>query len=74
VGDVKSVPPAVSFVAKSGTGKTTLLEKVIAELNRRGHRVGSVKHDAHSFEIDHEGKDSWRLTRAGSSSWAIRIW
>ncbi|WP_025323194.1 molybdopterin-guanine dinucleotide biosynthesis protein B [Deferrisoma camini] len=64
-------PPAVSFVAKSGTGKTTLLEKVIAELTRRGYRVGTIKHDAHRFEIDHEGKDSWRLTRAGASPMVI---
>lgn len=61
------LPPALSFVAKSGTGKTTLLEKVIARMTERGWRVGSVKHDAHRFEIDHEGKDSWRLTRAGAS-------
>lgn len=59
-------PPVVSLVAKSGTGKTTLLEKLIAELKARGYRVGAVKHDAHSFSIDHEGKDSWRLTRAGA--------
>ena len=64
-------PPAVSFVAKSGTGKTTLLEKVIGELTRRGYRVGTIKHDAHRFEIDHEGKDSWRLTRAGASPMVI---
>lgn len=68
---MKNLPPAVSFVAKSGTGKTTLLEKVFAELARRGWRVGAVKHDAHSFEIDHEGKDSWRLTRAGASPMVI---
>jgi len=64
-------PPAVSFVAKSGTGKTTLLEKVIAELTRRGYRIGSIKHDAHRFDIDHEGKDSWRLTRAGASPMVV---
>ncbi|MBI5442118.1 MAG: molybdopterin-guanine dinucleotide biosynthesis protein B [Deltaproteobacteria bacterium] len=64
-------PPAVSFVAKSGTGKTTFLEKVIAELTRRGYRVGTIKHDAHRFEIDHEGKDSWRLTRAGASPMVV---
>lgn len=71
MGDVRGLPPAVSFVAKSGTGKTTLLEKVLGELVRRGRRVGSVKHDAHRFEIDHEGKDSWRLTQAGASPMVI---
>jgi molybdopterin-guanine dinucleotide biosynthesis protein MobB len=58
----------VSFVAPSGTGKTTLLEGVIAELGRRGHRIGAVKHDAHRIELDTEGKDSWRLRAAGSAS------
>ena len=65
------IPPVVSIVAKSGTGKTTLLEKLIAELKSRGYRVGAVKHDAHSFDIDHEGKDSWRLTRAGADTMLI---
>lgn len=64
-------PPVVSIVAKSGTGKTTLLEKLIAEMKRRGYRVGAVKHDAHTFDIDHEGKDSWRLTRAGADTMLI---
>ncbi|MBE0501264.1 MAG: molybdopterin-guanine dinucleotide biosynthesis protein B [Desulfuromonadales bacterium] len=63
--------PAVSFVAKSGTGKTTLLEQVIAELKRRKYRVGAIKHDAHSFNIDHEGKDSYRLTAAGADTTLI---
>jgi len=58
--------PVVSIVAKSGTGKTTLLVKMIAELKSRGYRVGAVKHDAHRFNFDHEGKDSWRLTQAGA--------
>ena len=61
----------VSFVAKSGTGKTTLLEKVIAELKRRGFRVGAIKHDAHRFDIDHPGKDSHRLTAAGADTMLI---
>lgn len=64
-------PPVVSIVAKSGTGKTTLLEKLIAEMKARGYRVGAVKHDAHSFSIDHEGKDSWRLTQAGADTMLI---
>jgi len=58
--------PVYSVVAFSGTGKTTLLEKLVAELKRRGLRVAVIKHDAHEFEIDHEGKDSWRFTRAGA--------
>lgn len=62
---------AVSFVAKSGTGKTTLLEKVIAELKRRGYRVGVIKHDAHRFDIDHPGKDSYRLTAAGADTMMV---
>jgi molybdopterin-guanine dinucleotide biosynthesis protein MobB len=62
---------AVSFVAKSGTGKTTLLEKVIRELKERGFRVGVIKHDAHRFDIDHPGKDSHRLTAAGADTMLI---
>jgi molybdopterin-guanine dinucleotide biosynthesis protein MobB len=62
---------AVSFAAKSGTGKTTLLEKVIARLKERGYRVGAIKHDAHRFDIDHPGKDSHRLTSAGADTMLI---
>ena len=67
----KVTPPVISIVAKSGTGKTTLLEKLIAEMKQRGYKVGAVKHDAHSFSIDHEGKDSWRLTQAGADTMLI---
>ncbi len=62
---------AVSFVAKSGTGKTTLLEKVISELKGRDWRVGVIKHDAHRFDIDHPGKDSYRLAAAGADTMLI---
>jgi len=65
------IPPIVSVVANSGTGKTTLLEKLIAEMKRRGYKVAVIKHDAHRFDIDHEGKDSWRLTRAGADTMLI---
>lgn len=58
--------PVVSFVGNSGVGKTTFLEKLIGVLKARGYRVAAIKHDVHSFEIDYPGKDSWRLTRAGS--------
>ncbi len=58
--------PIVSIVAKSGTGKTTLIEKLIPALIKRGYRVGTIKHHGHGFEIDHEGKDSWRHKQAGA--------
>ncbi len=58
--------PIISFVGNSGVGKTTFLEKLIAILKARGYRVAAIKHDVHEFEVDYPGKDSWRLTRAGS--------
>jgi len=70
-GNGTQAPPIVSFVGKSGVGKTTVLEKVIAEIKRRGFKVGTVKHDAHGFEIDKPGKDTWRHAQAGSDAVAI---
>lgn len=58
--------PVVSFVGRSGSGKTTFLERLIPAIQQRGYRVGCIKHDAHRFEVDYPGKDSWRLTQAGS--------
>ena len=63
--------PIFSVVAFSGTGKTTLLEKLVTELKSRGLRIAVIKHDAHEFEIDREGKDSWRMTRAGADVTAV---
>ncbi len=63
--------PVISIVGASGSGKTTFLEKLIPELAARGYRVGAIKHDAHGFEIDREGKDTWRLKRAGAEVIAI---
>lgn len=57
--------PYVSFSAKSGTGKTTYLEKLIACLKEKGLRIALIKHDAHGFELDQPGKDSYRLRKAG---------
>lgn len=58
--------PVIAFAAYSGTGKTTLIEKLIATLKGCGLRLAVIKHDGHRFEIDHEGKDSWRFTHAGA--------
>jgi len=60
--------PLVTIAGLSGSGKTTLIEKVVGELTSRGFKVGTIKHDAHGFEIDKEGKDSWRHARAGAVS------
>lgn len=58
--------PIISIVGRSGSGKTTLLEKLIPELKRRGLRVAVVKHTGEGFELDKEGKDSWRFAEVGS--------
>jgi molybdopterin-guanine dinucleotide biosynthesis protein MobB len=60
--------PVFSFVGYSGSGKTTLIEKLIKELKKRGVRVGVIKHDAHEFEIDKEGKDTYRFFQAGADT------
>ena len=58
--------PTVAFTAHSGTGKTTLLEKIVRELKQRGLRVCAIKQDAHHIQLDREGKDSWRFAQAGA--------
>ena len=60
--------PILSFVGRSNSGKTTLIERVIPELVRAGYKVATVKHTGHGFNLDTEGKDSWRHKRAGASS------
>nr|NJM04588.1 molybdopterin-guanine dinucleotide biosynthesis protein B [Desulfobacula sp.] len=56
----------ITIVGKSDSGKTTLLEKLVAELTRRGYRIGTVKHAHDGFDMDREGKDSWRHKKAGA--------
>jgi molybdopterin-guanine dinucleotide biosynthesis adapter protein len=58
--------PIVSIVGKSDSGKTTLIEKLLPELTHRGYRIATIKHDTHGFEVDREGKDSWRHKQAGA--------
>lgn len=62
------MPPVLSIVGKSESGKTTLIEKLIPELKRRGYRVGIVKHAHHGFDIDRKGKDSYRHKKAGADA------
>ena len=62
----------ISIVAtKSNTGKTTLIETLITIFKERGYSIGVLKHDAHKFEIDKEGKDSYRFTKAGADKMII---
>ncbi len=53
------------------SGKTTLVEKLVAHLTGLGYRVSTVKHAHHSFDIDHEGRDSFRHRKAGASEVAV---
>ncbi len=73
--------PIVGFAAYSGTGKTTLLKKLLPILKARGVRVGMVKHAHHTFDVDQPGKDSYELRKAGAaqmliasrSRWALMV-
>jgi len=60
--------PVVVFAGKSDSGKTTLIEKLIAEIKSRCYRVGVIKHTAHGFDMDQPGKDSWRHQKAGADT------
>ncbi|WP_273857103.1 bifunctional molybdopterin-guanine dinucleotide biosynthesis adaptor protein MobB/molybdopterin molybdotransferase MoeA [Photobacterium sp. GSS17] len=63
--------PLLGFAAWSGTGKTTLLEAMLPKLVARGIRVAVIKHAHHNFDIDKEGKDSYRLRKAGAAQMLI---
>lgn len=59
--------PLLAFAASSGTGKTTLLKKLIPLLNERGIRPGLIKHTHHDMDVDKPGKDSYELRKAGAA-------
>lgn len=64
--------PAIAIVGRHNSGKTTLIEGLIAELTRRGLNVGSVKHHSHvGFDFDIPGKDSYRHRAAGATESVI---
>jgi molybdopterin-guanine dinucleotide biosynthesis adapter protein len=69
--DCNYMTQTISIIGKSESGKTTLIEKLIPEMKRRGYRVGSVKHAAHGFDMDQEGKDSFRHQKAGAEIVAV---
>src|SRR5713101_4482196 len=63
-----NVPPILCFVGRSNSGKTTLIERLITVLVQDGYRIATIKHAGHGFNLDTEGKDSWRHKRAGAST------
>jgi len=63
--------PLIGIAAYSGTGKTTLLTRLIPELTGRGLRLAVVKHAHHDFEIDYPAKDSYKLRKAGATQMLI---
>lgn len=63
--------PILSITGCGKCGKTSLVEKLVAELTRRGYVIGTLKHDVHGFQMDHEGKDTWRHKQAGARAVAI---
>lgn len=58
--------PVVSIIGKQNVGKTTLIGLVIPKLKRKGYRVGTIKYNVPSFEIDYEGKDTYKHYQAGA--------
>ena len=56
----------LGFAGYSGSGKTTLIEALIPILKEKGFKVAVIKHDVHEIEIDHEGKDTYRFSKAGA--------
>jgi molybdopterin-guanine dinucleotide biosynthesis protein B len=63
--------PHLAFVGFSGSGKTTLVSQIVIQLKQKGYRIGVLKHDAHSFQMDVEGKDTYKYSEAGADLVAI---
>lgn len=59
-------PPLLGIAAYSGTGKTTLLKRLIPLLNAMGVRIALIKHTHHDMDVDTPGKDSYELRKAGA--------
>ena len=62
------IAPILCFVGRSNSGKTTLIERLISELVKEGYRIATIKHAGHGFNMDTEGKDSWRHKQAGAQT------
>ena len=62
----KTYMKVIGFAGYSGSGKTTLVEALVALMKQRGLKVSVIKHAHHHFDVDREGKDSWRHRKAGA--------
>ena len=60
-------PPVLAIVGRSNSGKTTLIERMVAMLSAQGMRVATIKHSHHQPQMDTPGKDSWRHRQAGAA-------
>ncbi len=69
----KTMIPLLAFAAWSGTGKTTLLKKLIPALCARGIRPGLIKHTHHDMDVDKPGKDSYELRKAGAAQTIVGV-
>lgn len=65
------MPAIFGIVGLSNSGKTTLIERLIPILRLKGLNIGTLKHDAHGFDIDKPGKDTWRHREAGAEAVVI---
>jgi len=63
--------PLIGFAAYSGTGKTTLLIRLIPLLRKKGLKLAVVKHAHHDFDTDQPGKDSYELRQAGAAQMLV---
>ncbi len=61
----------ISIAGKQNAGKTTLLKDLIPKLKEQGYRVGTLKYNIRKFDIDHEGKDTYKYSNSGADSVAI---
>ena len=61
----------ISIAGKQNAGKTTLIKDLIPKLKEQGYRVGTLKYNIRKFDIDHEGKDTYKYSNSGADSVAI---
>ena len=62
-----ATPPMASIVGRKHSGKTTLVVRLVAELVRRGHRVTTIKHGSHTFNLDPAATDTYRHYHEGNA-------